>query len=437
MKKIFTAIAILASMQLASAQQLKTIPAAKSSLAKAVEASNNPKSAEKAATWVKLGTSYFEAYLAPAGAGWIGATRAELGIVMTGEKAISSEEVTLPGNNVMTKEVYTSRNYYFNANDQLAIIEVTKPICEDALDKSLAAFSKGYKLGGKAKDIAPLVEKISQKFNEEAYNAYTFGDYQKASVYFEKAASASMAEPFCQLDTNAIYNAGQTAWMASDFPRAKSMFERCLRYNYYGEEGDVYGKLAEIADKTGDKKAQVAYLEDAFLMFPNSQAILVGLINYYVNSGENTDRLFELIDSAKKNEPNNASLYYVEGNILLKLGFEDRAVTSYETCAKINPDYEFGYIGEGQLFYNKAVAIQEQASNELDDNKYMQLVVEFERALKSCIPAFEGAFRTTKDSAIKLAVAEYLKNACFRFRTESEEFSAKYNKYNEYVTANK
>ena len=54
---------------------------------------------------------------------------------------------------------------------------------------------------------------------------------------------------------------------------------------------------------------------------------------------------------------------------------------------------------------------------------------EFEKSLKGCIGPFEKAFEVTKDPGIKRAVAEYLKNACFRFRTEGAEFQAKYDKY--------
>ena len=142
-----------------------------------------------------------------------------------------------------------------------------------------------------------------------------------------------------------------------------------------------------------------------------------------------TDRLFELLDEAKKNEPNNASLYYVEGNINEKLGKGDAAVASYRKCAEINPAYEFGYIGEGIHFYNLAVAIQDKASLESDDAKYMAMMGEFETALKSCIAPFEKAFELSSDPEVKSSVAEYLKNACFRFRTESPEMQAKYEKY--------
>ena len=66
----------------------------------------------------------------------------------------------------------------------------------------------------------------------------------------------------------------------------------------------------------------------------------------------------------------------------------------------------------------------------MDNDKYMALMGEFEKALKGCIEPFEKAFEMVKDDEIKANLAEYLKNACFRFRNESAEFQAKYDKYN-------
>ena len=89
-----------------------------------------------------------------------------------------------------------------------------------------------------------------------------------------------------------------TAYMIGDTQRAKTFFEQSLALGYYGEEGDTYSKLADIADKAGDKDSCRKYLEEAFMKFPQSQGVLIGLINFYINSGENTDRLFELISAA-------------------------------------------------------------------------------------------------------------------------------------------
>ena len=69
----------------------------------------------------------------------------------------------------------------------------------------------------------------------------------------------------------------------------------------------------------------------------------------------------------------------------------------------------------------------------MDDAKYMAIMGEFETALKSCIGPFEKAFELSNDDVVKASVAEYLKNACYRFISEGGEYSAKYDKYSAFV----
>ena len=49
--------------------------------------------------------------------------------------------------------------------------------------------------------------------------------------------------------------------------------------------------------------------------------------------------------------------------------------------------------------------------------------------------AFEKAFEITKDDNIKVAVSEYLKNACYRFSYDDEAYKEKYDKYDAIVKA--
>ena len=432
MKKIFLVLALVASMQVFDAQaQVKSPSAAKSAVEKAEAATTNPKQSQKPATWIKYGKALLDAYDAPAGNLWVGMSRQELQVLGGSDKPLS-ESVAELGGRQMTKVVFENKNLYFNENGLLEVIEVTQPVVEGALDKALSAYVEAAKLdpaNKKKKDIDAGLTDLAGKYASDAYNAYAFGKMGEASISFEKAAAASATAPLSQIDTNAIYNAGFTAQAAGDNARAKEFYTKCLSLGYHGTDGDTYAKMADVCDKLGDKETAKNYLEEGFKSYPQSQSILVGLINYYVTSGSDTDRLFELLDEAKKNEPNNASLYYVEGNINEKLGKGDAAVASYRKCAEINPAYEFGYIGEGIHFYNLAVAIQDKASLESDDAKYMAMMGEFETALKSCIAPFEKAFELSSDPEVKSSVAEYLKNACFRFRTESPEMQAKYEKY--------
>lgn len=432
MKKIFLALALVASLQVFEAQaQTKSPAAAKAAVEKAEAATNNPKQASKAATWMKYGEALMDAYNAPVGNVWMGMSRQEYQVIGGGDKPLSESAVEV-GGRPMTKIAFPEKNLYFNESGLLEIIEVVTPVLDGALDKALEAYRQAVSVdtkGQKTKNITEALKNIAVKYAEDAYTAYSFGKLADASLLFEKAADASSTAPLNQIDTNSVYNAGYTAWMTGENDRAKSFFEKSLELGYAGADGDVYAKLADIADKAGDKAASKGYLEEGFKNYPQSQGILVGLINYYITSGEDTDRLFELLSEAKKNEPNNASLYYVEGNIHEKLGNADEAVAAYRKCAEINPEYEYGYIGEGIHYYNAAVEIQDKASTETDDAKYTAMMGEFEKTLKACIEPFEKAFEMTKDNEIKVSIAEYLKNACFRFRTEGPEFQAKYDKY--------
>lgn len=434
-------LALVAAFTSANAQ-VKSISAATSAVQNTKADTENPKKASKVQTWIKYGQALINAYDAPAGNGWIGANRQELQLVLGNEKPSAVESVVL-GDQQYEKEVYETRNYYYAVNElgmpQLVMVEVTKPIIEDALVQAAEAYAKAGELdvkGSKSKDIRAALESINSKLNEKAWTAYTLGDYAKASEQFEAAATAAAFAPLCKVDTNSIFNAGFTAWAVGNNDRAEKLFNKCLDYGYYAKDGEVFAKLADIATKQGNEDKSRQILEEGFQKFPQSQSILVGLINYYLTNNGSTERLFELLGKAKENEPNNPSLYYVEGNIRKQLGMIDEAVAAYRACASIDPNYAYGYIGEGILWYDSALKYQEEAQNEMDDAKYQVLEGKFVESLKNCIAPFEKALELISDDGTKVGVSEYLKNACFRFR-DDPEFSAKYEKYNAIVSGKK
>ena len=434
MKRILIALAVLLAVQVADAQ-VKTPEAAKKAVESAKAAAENPKKATKVATWTKLADSYLDAYNAPVGNAWVGATKQELALLMGNEKPVSAENVEL-GGQPLVKESYENKDLYFNSNGQLVMINVTKPVYEDALAQAVAAYKKAYEVDvkkSKLKDINAGLNSIAEKYLNDGMNSYQLGDLKGASELFGLAAEAAATEPLCKVDTTSIYNAGFTAWMVQDYERAMKFFEKCLDVKYYYEDGEVFAKLADVYKNTGDPKKGMEILESGFVMFPQSQSILIGLINYYLENNENPDRLFELIGMAKKNEPNNASLYYVEGNIHKQLGNNEKAIESYYKCVDINPDYEFGFIGAGILYYELAVKLSEEASNEYDDAKYMALVEQFEKALHDAIDPFEKAFAISKDNSLKVNIAEYLKNIYYRFISKGADYEAGYKKYDEIV----
>ena len=437
MKRILIALAVLLAVQVADAQ-VKSPEAAKKAVLAAEEASQNPKKNTKVATWLKLATSYMDAYDAPVGNVLVNSPRVQLQMMMGNEKPVAVEEVVVDGM-PFKKEIYANKNLYFDGTDVLRIVEVTVPVFEDPLAGALAAYAKAYEVDvkqSKTKDIVAGIQAIQQRYFNDGMNQYSLGDYKKAGELIVKAAAASETAPNSVVDTTALYNAGYIYWASKDFETAKNLFEKCLANNYYYENGEVYAKLGDIYFNLGDKAKGVETLETGFVKFPQSQSILIGLINYYLESGENTDRLFELIGQAKQNEPNNVSLYYVEGNIHKQLGDFDKALAAYKECATVDPNYDFGYHGQGALLYDKAVELSEKAQNELDDAKYQALVKEYEQVLLDAIEPFEKAFEVSQNDQVKLNAAEYLKNIYYRFSSVEDKYMEGYKKYNEYVKAN-
>ncbi len=429
MKKIIIALAVLCCVQLADAQ-VKSAADVKKAVEAAEAVAENPKKAESVTTWLKIAEAYMDAYSNPAGQGWRGASRAELQLVLGKDQPTSSQQVEV-GGVPYVKDIYATRNYYYNQNDILDIIEITAPVYEDALDRALSAYKTAYEKdakGAKTKDIAAGIANIDSKYVDDAYNWYMLGDYKAASKSFAAAADASATAPCAVLDSMAIYNAAFTAQFAGDNETAKKYFQKAIEIGYC-ENGDAYSKLADVYTALKDSTKVKPTLEEGFSKYPENQGILIGLINYYITTGEDPDQLFALLDKAKENEPNNASLYYVEGDIHNKLGNKEAAIAAYLKAGEINPEYEFGYIGIGLLYYNEAVEIQEKASEEYDDTKYMALVEDFEKALLNAAEPFEKAFEVSKSNEIKVNLAEYLKNIYYRFRDKDAKYQTAYEKY--------
>lgn len=435
MKKILLALALIASMQLGYAQS-KAATDAKKAVEKAEATVADAKKAAKAANWVKLGQAYLAAYNAPT-ATVVGNSKQELALLMGNEKPQAVETVTIKGE-TYEKQVFFDKNLYFDANGTLQMVEVTRPVySDDVLAKALDAYKKAAELdpAKTQKDVAAGIRNIAQNYFQDAFTQYQLGDPNTASKYFGFSADAALAGPDHRVDTTAVYYAGVTALEGGDFAGARRYFDRAQSYGYEGDQGAIYANLATIALSQEDTLGAKKYLEDGFAKYPESGQIMTNLINLYISTDEDPSKLISLLDEAKRQMPDNASLYYVEGNILAQLEREDEAIAAYRKASKTDPAYEMGHFGEGVLHYNKALSIQTEAEalpfNEY--KKYDELQAQLADQLKAAIAPFEQAFAISGNNDVKQVAADYLKRIYFIFRSESAENLANYEKYNAFL----
>ena len=432
MKRLVILMVVAAMAMPISAQNLSKKEADLIKYATKLETSlENPKKAGTWEPWLKLSQAYYDIYDYPNSDVYPNAQRYEVQLLGKG-KQFTTEERTV-GDQTFTVDCYADKDIYYDANGVVQFWLVKKPLMEDALAKSSDALLKAYNLDEyafKNKKYPETAEKIHTAYHNTGLYYYQAGDKVKAEEYFEKAYHSTENAILNRVDTIAVY---YTALMARDngkIDKALELLKKDLDAGY-AAKGEVYAIMAEIYRAKEDMESYKDILEKGFSAYPENQQVLVGLINYNLDTGGDSSKLFELIHQAQANEPGNASLYYVEGDINKKLGNKDAALELFQKSYDIDNNYIFGIVNKGIIYYEEALEYQDKANAEMDDTKYNALLEEVNNSLKKAIDPFEKSYELAAgDLELQVAIAEYLKNIYFRFRNQSDEYMAQYEKYN-------
>lgn len=431
---------IIASFAIAFSAMAQSHDQVVKAVDKAKADTQNEKKATKVATWLKLSRAYTDAYKFPKKEVWIGANQLELKLLLNDAKVISSEVKEFNGS-TYTVDTYDAKILYYNQNGILEMIQITKPVIEgdilgmasDALDQAIVVDVKKSKY----KDIVEAFKVIRDEYINEGMAAYTLGDLKLAHKNFAASLRTSENPAVNAVDSMMVFYSAVTAHMLGDTDAAIKYYEQCKAISY-DQKGDVYSSLADLYKGKGEIEKAKEYLNAGFQKYPSSQAILVSLINLYLESKDDPNKVLELIRTAQANEPGNASLYYAEGNVYKNLNDIENAVKCFWKSYEIDPNYIFGVYTIGSTYFDEAIKVQGEI-DKLDVNDvegYDKLLKEFEDCLIKAIEPFEKAFAATQDQEFKISIADGLKQIYFRFRDRSEDYQKGYDKYNTYLKEN-
>lgn len=440
-KLLFLAVALVMVATGANAQT-KAVNDAVKAVNKAKTESENPKKAGASATWVKLANAYLECYDAPSNGLLAGSPKFQIDMVLKGQPALSTEQVE-KGGKMLEAVTYVDKVLYFDETGALQAWVVTKNVIENTLQLAFEAASKAVELDAKnaqAKPLGEIFSGLKQRHFDAAMFHNALGNYAESSVEFESAFNVA-AHPFVgEVDSTLAYYTGVTATMAGDHKRAIKFYDYCQSINFE-QNGEVAAALAEEHKALGDTVKCKEILTAGFAKFPTNQSILVALINVYRESNEDPAKVLEVLKVAQNNEPNNASLFYAEGDVYKNLGKLEEAIASFKKAGEIDANYIFAPYSEGATYYDLAIKIDEKAQAEMDDEKYLALKEQVDKALIDAIAPFERAFeigaKTPDFKDIQVVCAEYLKNIFFRFRDKDASYQEKYDKYNQFAAENK
>jgi tetratricopeptide (TPR) repeat protein len=393
----------------------------------------NPKKKENPKTWTKRAEMFVSVY-----------DKSTMGAVQGMHKAIFL--ATLPHEQKTetladaTYEVLAFPNidlYFDSTTGALTLWKEKESAVDQPLSQAYAAYMQAIELdakGSQSKKMKEGLAMLATKLRIEGLNAYTQADYKFAQQCFIKSVDALNHPLVGRLDTLIAYYAGVVSLNESlnDYNNAIRYLTICLNNSYF-DDGSVYSSLARAYKGLDDSIKQEQMLTEGFVRFPQNQAILIELINLYLNSGEDATKVIPYLKKAQENEPTNATLYFAEATLYEKLKMMDDAERMYRKTLEVDPNSYNAYYNLGALYYNKAVEFVKE-SGEIKDWRSPRIKelealanTEFKRSLEPFLKAHE------LQPNDKFAL-ENVKNIYFRFREESPEMMNKYNEYNDKFT---
>lgn len=409
-----------------------------SSIEKAEEATLNEKKAASPNTWIKYGDALTKAYLSLYGdarTGWDLITVS----LYDGKRPLSEEQVEINGRPFLVQH-FEFRDFYINSDQLLEAVIITQPISdENLLVQAREAYLKAAEVDAKGSKTKAITEKllaVEERLVENATSYYAIGQYDEAAELFEASVLCRDNDVVNSIDSVMVSNTALTYNLAGNMPKAKEYYKKCVEIGY-DTNGENSSALADILTKEGDIDGAKACLNAAFQKYPSSQAVLVALINLYIESGDDPQKVLDLIKAAQANEPDNATLVYAEGNVYNSMNQPEKAIELYYKAFEIDPTYVYGIYAVGNTYFEMAVDVQDEMDKlDLSDVEgYEKLLKEFEDDLMSSVEPLEKAFAMAEDQDVKIAAASALKQIYFRFRDKDPKYAEGYKKYNDFLAA--
>jgi tetratricopeptide (TPR) repeat protein len=398
-----------------------------SKVAKSDEEIQNPKKAAQAKTWMSRAELFTGIWSEPIKNVVQGMSNRDVRLALAAEKVKETLQEELEGTPYEV-DIYENKKLYYDDKGVLVFWEVTYPV-EGLLFTALKAYEEAISLDGKgsnSKKIKEGLEDLQVKFQTDAYAAYSLHKYRDALANFEGALACSGNPLVGRTDTLVIYYAGLVARAGSNNMKALEYFDKALELGY-NQDGDLYAAQAEVLQAAGDTATSVQLLTEGLAKYPTNQSIIIGLINAFLQQGDDPKKVLPYIEQAQQNDPDNASLYYAEGVVYEQMEDLENAISAYKHSLEKDVDNFYSNYSLGALYFNKAVQIQNVAAMEPDDKKYAEMLKEVDVYFDLSLPYLEHAYELQDSQA---AVLESLKSLYFRLREKSPEMQQKYEYFN-------
>jgi tetratricopeptide (TPR) repeat protein len=264
----------------------------------------------------------------------------------------------------------------------------------DPLEDAYAAYEKAMELDTKGTIKKRIITNMI--YNKLALDLYNQGskefedkDFAGALKSFETQIAITESDKYVgATDTGMYYNAGLAASNSGKYDEAIKYFEKCADMKYMGIT--PYFQISQAYLEIGDTLKAEETLKSLPDKFPGDKNVTLNLIDLYIKAGKN-DEALKYLQVAKKDDPDNYSLYFAEGIIYLNESKFDEAIADLKKSVDLNPDLYDSQYGLGAAYINKASDMFTKANDIMDVNKYNAAIQEAMDVFAKALPYMEKA----------------------------------------------
>lgn len=218
------------------------------------------------------------------------------------------------------------------------------------------------------------------KFNAE--------DYAGAQADF--SLTIDIGESLDLVDTLAYYNCALSYERMYNYTSAIKYYEKCLNFNYRVEA--MYQFVLFCYLQLDDNAGYTSTLDRSLVQFPESPELLTTKMNALLGNGE-YGKAITYLDQLIEADPENPLYFFAKGSTLENTGNQSEAIESYLKAIELNSDYFEPNYNLGALYYNGAVELYGQETEEWSKAEIEKLNEVVEVQFNNSIGYLETAHR--------------------------------------------
>ncbi|MBF26100.1 MAG: hypothetical protein CMP49_06300 [Flavobacteriales bacterium] len=314
--------------------------------------------------------------------------------VITAKQAIDNATQKIESGSLL-KAKKMSKYHHYRGKIYLSIFEKAwfDSIAEvdfSHLEIAANSFSTDAILNGShSKKSLTQLKRCANFFQEAGFKDYEAKIFDQSELKFEKAISINMSKPISIIDTVNMFNACLMAVYAENYQNAIKWSSQLVNINPNDEKYHL--QLINAYKESGNLEKQLSSIQSGRLSIPQSQAIIIEEVNYYLGIGDN-ESLLKSLDFAVQKDSTNAVLHFVLGLTYSNLSQKNQAINSYKKSLLLDPNSVDTYNNLAAIYIDEAIGYEEEYNNlaiNASQKKYDQLSKKIKKAQLNALPYLE------------------------------------------------